>query len=70
MRIDIKLRADAEAVKKAAEKQKAAEAAMTIATSRMKSATTAADPKDTVEILISQPIRVSVKPATVATASK
>jgi len=36
----------------------------------MKSATSAADPKDTVEILISQPIRVSVKPAAVTTAAK
>jgi hypothetical protein len=61
---------DAEAAKKAAEKQKAAEAAMTAASSRMKSVTTAANPTDTVEILISQPIRVSVKAAAVTTASK
>jgi hypothetical protein len=61
---------DAEAAKKAAEKQKAAEAAMTTATSKMKSVTTAANPTDTVEILISQPIRVSVKPAAVTTAAK
>ncbi len=61
---------DAEAAKKAAEKQKQAEAAMTAATSKMKSVTTAANPTDTVEILISQPIRVSVKPAAVTTASK
>jgi hypothetical protein len=61
---------DAEAAKKAAEKQKQAEAAMSAATSRMKSVTTAANPTDTVEILISQPIRVNVKPAVVATASK
>ncbi len=61
---------DAEAAKKAAEKQKQAEAAMTAASTRMKSVTTAANPTDTVEILISQPIRVSVKPAAVATASK
>jgi hypothetical protein len=60
----------AEAAKKAAEKQKAAEAAMTAASSRMKSVTTAANPTDTVEILISQPIRVSVKAAAVTTASK
>ena len=33
-------------------------------------ATTAANPKDTVEILISQPIRVSVKPASPKTAGK
>jgi hypothetical protein len=61
---------DAEAAKKAAEKQKQAEAAMTAASTRMKSVTTAANPTDTVEILISEPIRVSVKPATVTTASK
>ena len=61
---------DAEVAKKAAEKQKQAEAAMTAASTRMKSVTTAANPTDTVEILISEPIRVSVKPATVTTASK
>ncbi|MFM7606304.1 MAG: serine protease, partial [Prosthecobacter sp.] len=61
---------DAEAAKKAAEKQKAAEAAMTTATSRMKSVSTAANPTDTVEILISQPIRVSVKAAAPTTAAK
>lgn len=61
---------DAEAAKKAAEKQKQAETAMTAATSKMKSVTTAANPTDTVEILISQPIRVSVKPAAVATVAK
>jgi hypothetical protein len=61
---------DAEAAKKAAEKQKQAEAAMTAATTRMKSVTTTANPTDTVEILISQPIRVSVKPAVPTTASK
>jgi hypothetical protein len=61
---------DAEAAKKAAEKQKAAEAAMTAASTRMKSVSTAANPTDTVEILISQPIRVSVKPAAVTTAAK
>ncbi|WP_397383411.1 PPC domain-containing protein [Prosthecobacter sp.] len=61
---------DAEAAKKAAEKQKLAEAAMTAATNRMKAITTAASPTDTVEILISEPIRVSVKPAATTTASK
>jgi len=62
---------DAKAAKKAAEKQKLAEAAMTSATSRMKSVSTAASPTDTVEILISRPIRVSVKPGTpVAAAAK
>jgi hypothetical protein len=61
---------DAEAAKKAAEKQKAAEAAMSAASTRMKSVTTAANPTDTVEILISQPIRVSVKAAAPTTAAK
>lgn len=61
---------DAEAAKRAAEKQKAAEAAMTAATTKMKSATSTADPKDTVEILISQPIRVSVKAVALTTAAK
>ena len=61
---------DAEAAKKAAEKQKQAEAAMAAATSRMKAVTTAASPTDTVEILISEPIRVTVKPAAATTASK
>lgn len=54
---------DANAAKLAAEKQKQAEAAMTAATSRMKAVTTAASPTDTVDILISEPIRVSVKAA-------
>jgi hypothetical protein len=36
----------------------------------MKSVTTAANPTDTVEILISQPIRVRVKAAAVTTAAK
>lgn len=61
---------DAEAAKKAAEKQKQAEAAMTAAATRMKSVSTAANPTDTVEILISQPIRVSVKSAVPTTAAK
>ncbi|MBK8090834.1 MAG: PPC domain-containing protein [Verrucomicrobiaceae bacterium] len=61
---------DAAAAKKAAEKQKQAEAALTAAASRMKSVTTAANPTDTVEILISQPIRVSVKAAPPTTAAK
>lgn len=61
---------DAEAAKKAAEKQKQAEAAMTAATSKMKSIATAANPTDTVEILISRPIRVSVKPSMPTTAAK
>lgn len=61
---------DADSAKKAAEKQKQAEAAMIAATTRMKTVTTTANPTDTVEILISQPIRVSVKAAAATTASK
>ena len=43
---------------------------MTAATSRMKTVSTTASPTDTVEILISQPIRVSVKAAAPTTAAK
>jgi len=57
---------DAEAAKVAAEKQKQAEAAMTAASARMKTVSTAAAPTDTVDILISEPIRISVKAADVA----
>jgi hypothetical protein len=60
---------DANAAKVAAEKQKQAEASMTEAASRMKAVTTAASPTDTVDIIISEPIRVSVKPAAVTTAA-
>ena len=52
---------NAEAAKKAAEKQKQAEAAMANATKRMKSVTTAAAPTDTVDIVVSEPVRISVK---------
>lgn len=51
---------DAEAAKLAAEKQKQAEASMTAASSRMKAVATAAAPTDTVDIIISQPIRIRV----------
>jgi hypothetical protein len=54
---------DANAAKVAAEKQKQAEAAMAAATKRMKSVTEAAAPKDTVDIVVSEPIRISIKPA-------
>ena len=54
---------DAEAAKRAAEKQKQAEAAMTESVKRMKSASEAAAPKDTVDIIVSEPIRVVVQPA-------
>lgn len=61
---------DAAAAKTAAEKQKQAEAAMAAATSRMKALSSAAEPKDTVDILVSQPIRLHVRAATPATAAK
>lgn len=60
----------AEAKKLAAEKQKQAEATMVSATNKMKAVTAAAAPTDTVDIIVSQPIRVSVKAATTATAAK
>jgi hypothetical protein len=58
---------NAEAAKTAAEKQKQADALMAQATKHMKSASAAAEPKDTVDIIVSQPIRISVKGAQVAT---
>ncbi len=60
----------AEAKKLDAEKQKQAEAAMANATKRMKAISAAAAPAETVEIIVSQPIRVSVKAAGNTTASK
>ena len=60
----------ANAAKIAAEKQKAADAMKTEAAKKMKSVTAAAEPKDTVDIFISQPLRISVKAAQVATAAK
>ena len=51
-------------------KKKQAEATMTAATNKMKAVITAANPTDTVEILISQPIRVSVKAVAPTTAAK
>lgn len=61
---------DANAAKVAAEKQKQAEAAMASASKRMKAVSTAATPADTVDIFISAPIRISVKPAQTTTAAK
>lgn len=51
---------DANAAKVAAEKQKQAEAFMTKMTQKVKSVTEAAAPKDTVDIVVSKPIRVKV----------
>ena len=59
----------ANAAKIAAEKQKLAEAAKAEATKRMKTVTEAAEPKDTVDIFVSQPVRISVKAAQVASAA-
>lgn len=59
---------DANAAKVAAEKQKQAEAAMASATKRMKAVSTAATPADTVDIIISEPIRIAVKAAPAAVA--
>ena len=60
----------ANAAKIAAEKQKLAEAAKAEATKRMKTVSDAAEPKDTVDIFVSQPIRISVKAAQVAAAAE
>ena len=57
---------DEEAAKKAAAKQKAAETAMAEVAKRMKSVTAAAEPKDTVDIVVSRPIRITVEAAEVA----
>ncbi len=59
----------ANAAKIAAEKQKLAEAAMLEAAKRMKTVTETATPKDTVDIIVTRPIRVVVKPAPVAAAA-
>lgn len=62
-------KADADsAAKSAAEKQKQAEATMAEAGKRMKAVTDAASPKDTVDIIVSTPVRISVKAAQVAAA--
>jgi hypothetical protein len=60
---------DANAAKVAAEKQKQAEAAMADAAKRMKAISTAASPTDTVDIIVSEPIRISVKATQVAAAA-
>lgn len=57
---------DEAAAKKAAEKQKAAETAMAEVAKRMKSVTAEAAPKDTVDIIVSRPIRISVAATEVA----
>ncbi len=58
----------ANAAKIAAEKQKLAEAAKAEAIKRMKTVTEAAEPKDTVDIIVTEPVRISVKAAQVASA--
>ncbi|MCB1234754.1 MAG: PPC domain-containing protein [Verrucomicrobiae bacterium] len=57
------------AAKEATEKQKEAEAVMAKADKEVKAATAAAAPKDIVDIYVSAPIRVSVKPADAAVAT-
>jgi len=52
-----------QAAKGAADKQKQAESAMAEAVKRSKAAATAATPKDIVDIYVSEPIRIVVKPA-------
>ena len=59
----------ANAAKIAAEKQKVAEAAMAAAAKSMKTVTALAEPKDTVDIVVSEPIRISVKAAQATTAA-
>ncbi len=59
---DKKAQAD-EAAKAAAHQQQLAEAAKVAAAGRLKAATDAAVPKDTVDIVVSQPIRILIKPA-------
>ena len=51
------------AAKAAAEKLKAMDAVKASAASRMKAATAAAEPKDTVDIVVSEPIRIAIKAA-------
>ena len=60
----------ANAAKIAAEKQKLADAAKAEAIKKMKAVTDASEPKDTVDIFVSQPVRISVKAAQVAAAEK
>jgi hypothetical protein len=60
----------ANAAKIAAEKQKTAEAAMAAATKTMKAAAALAEPKDTVDIVVSEPIRISVQAQPPAVTSK
>lgn len=51
------------AAKNATDQQKAAEAAVTAAEKQLKAATTKAAPKDIVDIVVSQPIKIRVVPA-------
>jgi hypothetical protein len=59
----------ANAAKIAAGKQKLAEVAMADATQLLKTVTAAAAPKDIIDILVSEPIKVSIKAAQVASAA-
>jgi hypothetical protein len=59
----------AKAAKTAAEKHKAAETALAEVNKRLKTVTDAAAPKDILDFVVSEPIRVSVKPAPAAPAA-
>lgn len=61
--------AAAGAARQATEEQKKAEAAMAEAAKKTKRVTAAAEPKDTVDIFVSEPIRISVKAAVSTTAA-
>jgi hypothetical protein len=60
---------DATALKLATEKQKLADTAKADAAKRLKTVTDAAEAKDTVDIFVSEPIRISVKAVQVTTAA-
>jgi hypothetical protein len=57
------------AAKAAADKHKAAETALADVNKRLKTVTDAAAPKDVLDFVVSEPVRISVKPAPAATAT-
>ncbi len=60
----VERKADIEqAIKDNEVKQKAAALALTASTDRLKKATAAASPRDIVDIVVSEPIAIRVKPA-------
>ncbi len=52
-----------QAAEAATARQKAAAAALTAATERLKQATAVAQPKDIVDIIVSEPIAIRIQPA-------